>query len=99
MADLVDVGAAVTPLALDVLERLLALLDHSAVVLDLEPAVLADVAEVRRDRLHATPSSSHLDHDLGRPAHGGLDAAADRLGPAAERSQARCSAPDDPVAG
>ena len=47
MADVVDVGAAVPPLALDVCEDIPALLNDTAVVLDLKLAVFADVAEVR----------------------------------------------------
>ena len=92
MALLVDVGAAEPPLALDALERLLAVLDDAAVVLDVEPAVLADVAKVRGDRRHAPPASGDLDHDLGRPADGGLDAAADRRGALAEGTETRRSA-------
>jgi hypothetical protein len=48
-------------------------------VLDVEAAVLADVAEVRRDGLHAAAAAGHLDHDLRRTSHGSrFDAFADR---------------------
>ena len=46
----------------------------AAVVFDVQAAVLADVAEVRGDGLHAAPAAGHLDHHLRRAAdHGGLD--------------------------
>jgi hypothetical protein len=99
MALLADVGAAELPLARDALHSLLAALDDVAVVLDGQPPVLADVTQVRPDRRHSPPSSGDLDHDLGRPAHGGLDPAADRRGAVAEGTETRRPALDDPVPG
>src|SRR5678816_4031697 len=98
MALLADVGAAVLPLPLDALERLLAALDDVAVVLDVETTVLGDVAKVRPDRRHAPPSPRHLDHDLGGTAHGGLDAVADRRRAEPDGTKARRPALDDPIA-
>jgi hypothetical protein len=71
------VGAAQPPLPLDVVQGLLAALDSTPVVLDLEPAVLCDVAEVGGDGFHAPPSPGDFDHDLRRPPNGGLDAVPD----------------------
>lgn len=53
----------------------------ATVVLDGEPAVLADVVKVCRIRQHAPPSPGDLDHDLRRPFHhSGFDALADGVG-------------------
>jgi len=45
MSDVIDVGAAVLPLPLDLFQGIPAPLDHAAVVLDLEPPVFRDVAK------------------------------------------------------
>ena len=70
--------ATTAPLLDQVVHRLLAAVGQLAVVLDLQPAVLADVAEVRRDGVHATPAARHLDHYLRcTPDDGGDDAPTD----------------------
>jgi hypothetical protein len=83
-ADVVDQAAAVAPVVGQLVQRVLAAHRLAAFVLDLEPAVLADVAQVRGDGLHAAPAAGDLDHHLRRPAHHGrLDALADRRRPLA----------------
>ena len=84
--DVVDQAAAEAPVVGQLAQRLLAAHRLAALVLDVEPAVLADVAQVRRDGLHAAPAAGDLDHDLRRAAHdGGLDALADRRGALSRR--------------
>ena len=39
--------------------------------LELEPAMLADVREVRGHCADSSPAARHLDHHFGRPAHHG----------------------------
>ncbi len=46
----IDLGAADAPLTLDLVQGLLAALDYSAVVFDVQAAVFADVPKVRGDR-------------------------------------------------
>src|ERR1019366_8644840 len=98
MADVVDVGAAELPLSLDVEQRVLAALDDTPVILDLEAAVPGDVAQVGSYCPHAPPSPGDLDHELGRSANGGFDVAADHLGTARSWAQARRVCLDDAVA-
>src|SRR4051812_2294249 len=57
-------GTTVAPLVRQIVERFLALEDLAPVVFNGQSPVLADVAEVSRNRGHATPASSHLDHHL-----------------------------------
>ena len=86
--DVLDQAAAEAPVVGQLAQRVLAAHRLAALVLDLEPAVLADVAEVRGDGLHAAPAARHLDHHLRRPAHdGGLDALADGRGTLARRQR------------
>ena len=96
MALFANVGAAELPLALDLLHSVLALLDGSPVVLDVEPPVLRDVPKVRPDGRHTPAATGDLDHDLRCPAHGGFNPAADRRGPALA-AQAGSPRRDDPV--
>jgi hypothetical protein len=77
-SDVVDQRAAEAPVIGQVVQRVLASHGLSTLVLDVEPAVLADVAEVGSDGLHAAPAARHLDHHLRRAAdHGRFDALAD----------------------
>src|ERR1019366_7287428 len=99
LAPMADVVAAELPLSLDVEQGALAALDDAPVILDLEPAVSGDVTEVGSYCPHAPPSPGDLDHDLGRSANGGFDAAADHLGTARSRAQAGRVCLDDAVAG
>jgi hypothetical protein len=69
-ARVLDQAAAVAPVVDQLAKRILAAHRLAALVLDLESAVLADVAEVRGDRLHAAPAARHLDHHLRRAARG-----------------------------
>ena len=69
MADVVDQGSAVAPVLREFPHRVSPARDLALLVLDVEAAVLADVAEVGSNRLHATTTPSHLDHDLGRAAN------------------------------
>ena len=99
MTRLADVRAAVLPLPDQVAQRLLPFADDAAVVLEREPAALGDVAEVRGNGSHASPSSRDLDHDLrGTPDDGRPDAVADdRCARAHAGSQAGLARSDDPV--
>ena len=64
-----------------VIEREGVLAHHASVVFDVEPSVLADVAEVRGDGRHASAATRDLDHHLGRTPHDrGLDAPSDHRG-------------------
>src|ERR1019366_1251215 len=98
VAHVVDVGAAELPLSLDVEQGVLAALDDAPVILDLEPAVPGDVAQVGSYCPHAPPSPGDLDHDLGRSANGGFDVAADHLGAARTEAKAGRVGLDDAVA-
>ncbi len=78
MPHVVDQRSAVAPLVDQVLQGLLAVAHDAAIVHDLEPAVLADVAEVRGDGRHASTATRDLDHHLRcATRYGGLDALAD----------------------
>ena len=81
----VDLGAADAPLALDLVQRLLAAFDSAAVVFDVQAASSADVAQMCSDRRHAAAAAGDLDHDLWRTPHRRLDAAADLGGSGTRR--------------
>ncbi len=88
------------PLLAQVLQRFLAFTDDAAVVLERQPAALADVAQVRGNRRHATAATGDLDHHLRRaPNDSGTDVPVDRRGTLAHASrQAWCRPrPDDAV--
>ena len=56
------------PVLGELTHRLASVRDLTVLVLDVEAAVLADVAEMRGDGLHASATPCHLDHDLRRTA-------------------------------
>ena len=64
-----SISPAVAPVLGELTHRLPVPRDLALLVLDVEPAVLADVAEVGGNRLHASAAAGHLDHDLGRTAN------------------------------
>ena len=89
------------PLLGQVVQRLLAFTGDTAIVLELQPAVLADVAEVRGDCAHTAAATGHLDHHLRRaPDDRGPDVLANRRGALshAGRQARRGRRPDDAVA-
>lgn len=84
-------GAAKAPLALDLPQGVLALLDDTAVVFDRQAPVLADVPKVRRNRRHAAATAGDLDHDLRGTPNGGFDPFPDRRGALSHRPKAQCA--------
>ena len=69
------------------MQRRLALANHATIVFDVQPSVLADIAEVCGDGGHPSPAAGDLDHHLRcPPSHRRFDSTANDSGLAADRS-------------
>jgi hypothetical protein len=81
VADVVDQRPAIAPVLGELAYCLPSPRDLAVLILDVEAAVLADVAKVGGNRLHAPATARHLDHDLGRAADDcGIDPRSDEGG-------------------
>ena len=101
-ADVLDQAAAVTPVVGQFAQRVLAAHRLAAFVFHLEPTSPADVAQVRRNGLHAAAAAGDLDHHLRGSAHDCCgDALAQRRGTMVRGQRAELRlwfGPDDAVA-